>query len=345
MGGIVYCLFTPISTLGSAGGDALDVELLHDDKQHRDGDSHQDAACAEAGEVAVDQSLLQHVVQADGNRPVRADTGVQDHLCHNKVGPRGQEGADNGVHQDRAGHRDNDLEEDARFGSAVQLGGLTQCHRHRIKEALADQVAKAGGARVHHDQTGVRVGQVHVLQNKVHSNHGQNAGEQVDRDGQVLQQPAAFEAAAAYGVSHHQHKAGGYHTVKACHNQGVHEPARELCNRVRLCHNAGVVPQGKAFRHKAGKVDAFIGGERGQQQPGNGQQPDTRQQRQDKMADDGENCFLDAALFELLLHGGIVDGSGTQENVASFLLIKWKHTTVNTAQTINTMMPSTAAIL
>ena len=177
-------------------------------------------------------------------------------------------------------------------GCAVQLGGLTQCHRHRIKEALADQVAQAGGARVHHDQTGVRVGQVHVLQDEVNRDHGQNAGEQVDRDGQVLQQPAALEAAAAYGVSHHQHKAGGDHTVKACHNQGVHEPARELCNRVRLCHNADVVPQGKAFRHKAGKVDALIGGERGQQQPGNGHQPDTRQQRQDKMADDGENCLF-----------------------------------------------------
>ena len=125
-GGIVYCLFTPKSTLGSAGGDALDVELLHDDKQHRDGDSHQDAACAEAGEVAVDQSLLQHVVQADCHRPVRRNAGVQDHLCHNKVGPRRQEGADNGVHQDRAGHRDDDLEEDARFRSAVQLGGSTQ---------------------------------------------------------------------------------------------------------------------------------------------------------------------------------------------------------------------------
>ena len=151
---------------------------------------------------------MQHVVQADCHRPVRRNAGVQDHLCHNKVGPRRQEGADNGVHQDRAGHRDDDLEEDARFRSAVQLGGLTQCHRHRIKKALTDQVAQAGRARVYHDQTGVRVGQVHVLQNKVHSDHGQNAGEQVDGNGQVLQQLAALEAAAAYGVSHHQHKAG-----------------------------------------------------------------------------------------------------------------------------------------
>lgn len=160
------------------------------------------------------------------------------------------------------------------------------------QKALTDQVAQAGRARVYHDQTGVRVGQVHVLQNKVHSDHGQNAGEQVDGNGQVLQQLAALEAAAAYGVSHHQHKAGGDHTVKACHNQGVHEPARELCNRVRLCHNADVVPHGKAFRHKAGKVDALIGGERGQQQPGDGYQPDKSQQRQHQMADDGEDAFF-----------------------------------------------------
>lgn len=55
--------------------------------------------------------------------------------------------------------------------------------------------------------------------------------------------------------------------------------------------------------------------------------------------------FFHFALLELLLRSGRGYSSGTQENVASFLLIKWKHTTVNTAHTMNTIMPSTAAIL
>ena len=97
--------------------------------------------------------------------------------------------------------------------------------------------------------------------------------------------------------------------------------------------------------HKAGEVDALIGGEGGQQQPSDGHQPDKRQQRQHQMADAGEDAFFHFALLELLLHSCRGYSGGTQENVASFLLIKWKHTTVNTAQTINTMMPSTAAIL
>lgn len=74
-------------------------------------------------------------------------------------------------------------------------------------------------------------------------------------------------------------------------------------------------------------------------------QPDERQQRQNKMTNDGEDAFFHFALLQLLLHSGRGYSSGTQENVASFLLIKWKHTTVNTAHTMNTIMPSTAAIL
>ena len=36
-----------VLTLVRAGGDALDVELLHDDKQDGDGDGHQHTACTE----------------------------------------------------------------------------------------------------------------------------------------------------------------------------------------------------------------------------------------------------------------------------------------------------------
>ena len=48
-----------VLTLVRAGGDALDVELLHDDKQDGDGDRHQHTACTEKRKVIVDQGLLQ----------------------------------------------------------------------------------------------------------------------------------------------------------------------------------------------------------------------------------------------------------------------------------------------
>ena len=94
-----------------AGGDALDVELLHDDEQDGDGDGHQHAACTEERKVVVDQRFLQHIVQADGHRPVGRKAGVQDHLGHHEVRPRHHEGADDGVHQNGSGHRQNHLEE------------------------------------------------------------------------------------------------------------------------------------------------------------------------------------------------------------------------------------------
>ena len=52
-----------VLTLVRAGGDALDVELLHDDKQDGDGDGHQHTACTEERKVIVDQGLLQHIIQ------------------------------------------------------------------------------------------------------------------------------------------------------------------------------------------------------------------------------------------------------------------------------------------
>ena len=61
------------------------------------------------------------------------------------------------------------------------------------------------------------------------------------------------------------------------------------------------------------------------------------------MADGTPHAALDLALAQLLF--GIRRHYLCQEKVASFLLMNRKHTTVNTAQMINTMMPMTAAIL
>ena len=61
------------------------------------------------------------------------------------------------------------------------------------------------------------------------------------------------------------------------------------------------------------------------------------------MPDGAADAAVDLALAQLLF--GIDRHSLCQENVASFLLMNRKHTTVNTAQMMNTMMPMTAAIL
>ena len=51
-------------------------ELLHDDEQYRDGNGYQHTACTELTKVSVDQALIQHIVQTDGNGPLRRDTGI-----------------------------------------------------------------------------------------------------------------------------------------------------------------------------------------------------------------------------------------------------------------------------
>src|SRR5699024_431147 len=56
-------------TFVCAGGDSCNVELLHDDEQHRDGDGDQHAACTEQGKVIVDQRAREHVVQANRDGP------------------------------------------------------------------------------------------------------------------------------------------------------------------------------------------------------------------------------------------------------------------------------------
>ena len=65
-----------VLTLVRAGGDALDVELLHDDKQYRDGNGHQYTACTELTKVSIDQTLIQHIVQTDSNSPLGRYAGI-----------------------------------------------------------------------------------------------------------------------------------------------------------------------------------------------------------------------------------------------------------------------------
>lgn len=262
----------PLDTMGRsalvcAGGDALDVELLHDDEQNGNGDGHQHAACAEQRKIVVDQRTGQHVVQADGHCPVGTDAGVEDHLCHDKVGPGHHEGVDDGVDQNRLGHGNDNLEEDARFRRTVQFGSLPQRDGHRVKEALADQIAKAGGTGIDHDQAGVRVGQVQIPQHEVDGDHGQHAGEQIDGDRQVLQKAPALEPAAAESVGNHQHKAGGDDAVEDGDDQRVHEPLGKLGHAVGVEQDIDVVVQRVSFGEKVGEVDAPVAGEGCDHQP------------------------------------------------------------------------------
>ena len=334
------------SALIRAGGNALDIEFLHDDKQNRDGDGHQHTACTEQRKVVVDERSLQHIEQADGDCPVGGDAGVQNHLRHNEVRPGNHKGADDGVHQNRLGHRQHDLKEYPRIGGTVQLGGLTQGNRRGIKKALTDQVAKSRRTGIDHDKTGVGVGQVEVLQNEVNCNHRQNAGEQIDDDRQILEQPASLKAAAAQCVGDHQHKAGGDNAGKARDHKGVYKPPRELRNGIGVEHDVGVVVQCITSREKAPHIDAAVGGEGGCHQPDNGHQPDTCQQGKNQMADNAAHTADDAPLAQLRLRAaGQRNCLLCQENVASFLLMKRKQTSVKMAQMINTIMPMTAAIL
>ena len=62
--------------LNGASGNTFHIELLHDDKQCRDGNGYQYTTCAELTKVSVDQALIQHVVQTDGNGPLRRNTGI-----------------------------------------------------------------------------------------------------------------------------------------------------------------------------------------------------------------------------------------------------------------------------
>src|SRR5699024_4544370 len=145
------------------------------------------------------------------------------------------------------------------------------------------------------------------------------------------------------GVGHHQHEAGGDDAVEDCHHQRVDEPLGELSHAVRVEEHVGVVIQRIAFGEEGGEVDAAVAGERGGYQPDDGYQPDGSQHQQDQMPDGAADAAVDLALAQLLF--GIDRHSLCQENVASFLLMNRKHTTVNTAQMMNTMMPMTAAIL
>ena len=334
------------SALICAGGNALDIEFLHDDKQNRDGDGHQHTACTEQRKVVVDERSLQHIEQADGDCPVGGDAGVQNHLRHNEVRPGNHKGADDGVHQNRLGHRQHDLKEYPRIGGTVQLGGLTQGNRRGIKKALTDQVAKSRRTGIDHDKTGVGVGQVEVLQNEVNCNHRQNAGEQIDDDRQILEQPAPLKAAAAQCVGDHQHKAGGDNAGKARNHKGVYKPPRELRNGIGVEHDVGVVVQCITNREKAPHIDAAVSGEGGCHQPDNGHQPDTCQQGKNQMADNAAHTADDVPLAQLRLRAaGQRNCLLCQENVASFLLMKRKQTSVKMAQMINTIMPMTAAIL
>ena len=157
-----------VLTLVRAGGDALDVELLHDDKQDGDGDGHQHTACTEERKVIVDQGLLQHIIQTDSHCPVGRDARIQDHFCHHEIGPWNHERADDGIDQDRLGHGQNDLKEHTGIGCAVQLGGFPQGDGDGIKEALADQIAQTGRTGIDHDKTGIGVGQIQISVSYTH---------------------------------------------------------------------------------------------------------------------------------------------------------------------------------
>ena len=90
-------------SFGCSAGDALDVELLHDDEQHRDRDGHDYAPCAELGKVAVAVHLVHHGKEAQRYGLICRYAGGHDDRCVDEVHPGMQEGADDGVHHNGLG--------------------------------------------------------------------------------------------------------------------------------------------------------------------------------------------------------------------------------------------------
>ena len=61
-------------TLHGTTGNTFHIELLHDDKQYRDGNGYQYTTCTELTKVSIDQALIQHIVQTDSNSPLGITT-------------------------------------------------------------------------------------------------------------------------------------------------------------------------------------------------------------------------------------------------------------------------------
>ena len=160
-------------TLHGTTGNTFHIELLHDDKQYRDGNGYQYTTCTELTKVSIDQALIQHIVQTDSNSPLGRNTGIQHQLSIYEIHPGGQEGADNCIYNDGTAHGDNNLPEDRSLTGSIQISGLAQGIRDRIEEALCNQVTQTGTGRIYQDQSEVRIGQVQSLQNEIYCDHGQ----------------------------------------------------------------------------------------------------------------------------------------------------------------------------
>ena len=124
-------------TLHGTTGNTFHIELLHDDKQYRDG--YQYTTCTELTKVSIDQALIQHIVQTNGNGPLGRNTGIQHQLSIYEIHPGGQEGADNCIYNDGTAHGDNNLPEDRSLTGSIQISSLAQGVRNRIEEALEEQ--------------------------------------------------------------------------------------------------------------------------------------------------------------------------------------------------------------
>ena len=119
------------------------MEFLHNDKQDGNRTGNQHTSGTELCEVIVDQTLIQHLEQPDGNRIFGRDTCIEDHLCIYEIHPRNKEAADYRIHHNGAAHGKHHLEKDTCFTASVDPGSFAQCSGNRIKKPFCDQISKS----------------------------------------------------------------------------------------------------------------------------------------------------------------------------------------------------------
>ncbi len=156
-----------------ASGDAVDVELLHDNEQDGDGNGNHDTPGDEPGEVGGRRALrrVYHVVQPvrDGIG-LRVPRGREDDPGEDEVGPRRDEGGQCSVHNDWLRHRQPDVQEHLPARGAVDFRRLVDRTRNGVEEALRDVETQARTADVHENQP-AEVQHIEALQDVVQRNH------------------------------------------------------------------------------------------------------------------------------------------------------------------------------
>ena len=170
---------------------------------------------------------------------------MDDVACQHKIAPGRHKAHQNGVDDDGAGQRHDDLIEHLGSGGAIHAGGFVQGLGNGVEEALGHIVAHAGRGTVDDDQTngGHMQRQARFGEHLVNEDQGQEAGEHAQNQHQVHQRLSHLETQTGKGIAHSQHKNGLEECSGKAHESRILEPDQ----KVGLGEQADVVIQTKLF--------------------------------------------------------------------------------------------------